>query len=623
MKESDINNHLTVLKEKIKDFLQNISEDTDKQSYIDRIFNDFEQKISDFEIKQQFYILQKAKFEDISKRVHSKYKNYRNFTTQLFNTLDIAVRVVDKNWQIIMANQAYAKLTNSDLSIILNSKCQSFACSKNCETEECSIKKAMNNYIFRETDSELIINGEKRFFIHTLKPYYEAGNKIGGIIESYHDITNKKNSEIELEKSKLDLKNILENAVEGIVVLQDGKFVYVNPKMKELTGYEIEELHNKNFLDIIYDEDKEVIKENHIKRLKGEKLENIYTFRFVKKDNEIRFADLNAIKIEWQEKSAILAFLIDITEKNANEKAAEKYFKELNEINQKLNFQKRELTDYNEEMLAFIDEVNNNQIIIQQQNTKLALVNKDITDSINYASHIQNAILPSKTLIDSLFENFILHFPKDIVSGDFYYAKKINNYKFFAIADCTGHGVPGSFLTMLCINFLNDITERNEINETSEALEILRDKIKIVFKESGKPDGMDIAICAYNTKTYVLQFSGAYIPIYIVKNNEIIEYKAVRNPIGYYELERKFVTEYIDIEENDLIYLATDGYHDQFGGFSEEPKKFQKRNFKNLLLHFSCYKFEEQKRNLFEYLRIWQGDNKQTDDILLMGVKLR
>jgi serine phosphatase RsbU (regulator of sigma subunit) len=210
-----------------------------------------------------------------------------------------------------------------------------------------------------------------------------------------------------------------------------------------------------------------------------------------------------------------------------------------------------------------------------------------------------------------------------VIGGDFYFLKQVNDYLVFAMGDCTGHGVPGALITMLGLTYLHDIIDRNIAKNTGHGLELLRNKFKESFKGYGKDvqnmNGMDISLCAINLKTSVMEYSGAFLPIVIIRNNEIIEYKPVRNPIGYYPLEKEFETTQIKLMKNDSIYLFTDGFQDQNGGL--DNKKFFKRQFYELLKEISSYPLEKQQIFLDKILSKWKGTNSQVDDITVMGIK--
>jgi len=214
--------------------------------------------------------------------------------------------------------------------------------------------------------------------------------------------------------------------------------------------------------------------------------------------------------------------------------------------------------------------------------------------------------------------------PKDIVSGDFYFFKKINDTIIVVVSDCTGHGVPGAFMSLLGIAFLNEIVTRKEINTANLALEELRVQIKNALHQTGscneQKDGMDLAFCAINTKENTLQYSGANNPIFVVKNNELVEFKPVRNPIGIYLKERSFENHVADIAKGDCIYMFTDGICDQFGG--EHGRKFRLGTFRKLVLEIHKFPLSEQKQILENSLNKWQMNAyKQTDDITVLGFK--
>ncbi len=267
------------------------------------------------------------------------------------------------------------------------------------------------------------------------------------------------------------------------------------------------------------------------------------------------------------------------------------------------------------------------QIIFKQvskQKEKIEISHKHIKDSINYAKKIQDAILPSLDLFkNNLSDYFIMFKPLDVVSGDFYWAKKVKENFIFVAADCTGHGVPGAFVSMLGISFLNEIVAKKEINQAGKTLDILREEIKKSLNqnsESKRQEGMDIAFCSLNTKTNFLQFAGANNSLYLFRNNEMIEYKADRQPIGVYRKEKSFTNHEIQLEKEDKLYIFSDGFIDQFGG--EKNKKFMKKNFKKLLSEIQNENMNKQKEILEYEFKKWKGQVKQIDDVLVMGMKI-
>lgn len=254
----------------------------------------------------------------------------------------------------------------------------------------------------------------------------------------------------------------------------------------------------------------------------------------------------------------------------------------------------------------------------------------EVTKSINYAQRIQKALLPGEeTFKDCPYEHFIFWSPRDIVSGDFYWLKQIGDYTAIVVADCTGHGVPGAFMSVLGISFLNDIFGRDKIYPASEVLEKMRQMMKNSFHYNGNTkkfkssDGIDMGLAIINNKTLELDFSGANNPLYIIRNNELIVLKATRNPIGNYPFEKPFESEQINLEKGDRLYMFSDGFIDQFGG--KRGRKFLKKNFQRLLIHIAKENLpmEEEKEILSIALHEWIGKKyKQVDDILVLGMKI-
>lgn len=253
--------------------------------------------------------------------------------------------------------------------------------------------------------------------------------------------------------------------------------------------------------------------------------------------------------------------------------------------------------------------------------------NKDITDSINYARRIQDAILPSdEEFVSLLPESFVLYKPKDIVSGDFYWLGKSSGKIIFAAVDCTGHGVPGAFMSLIGHNLLNEMVNEKGITKSSEILNGIREGVIRVLKQKGvqgeNKDGMDISLCVLDYKTGILEFSGAYNPLWLVKeNNSFEEIKADKQPIGItYNDPIPFTMHSVQLQKNDCIYIFTDGYADQFGG--EKGKKFKYKKFQELLISISSKPMQEQKELLNKAIEDWKSGYEQNDDILVIGVKI-
>jgi serine phosphatase RsbU (regulator of sigma subunit) len=252
---------------------------------------------------------------------------------------------------------------------------------------------------------------------------------------------------------------------------------------------------------------------------------------------------------------------------------------------------------------------------------------REITASINYASRIQKAILPDPREIPWLAKNsFFMYLPRDIVSGDFYWFTELNNNKLILVAaDCTGHGVPGSLMSMLGISFLEEIINKREITEPGYILDELRKEVQRALHQKGEReearDGMDISLCVIDRSNKTIQYSGAYNNLYLIRNDELIEYHADRMPIGIYDLgDKNFSSHDIPYLSADIIYMYSDGYSDQFGG--QESKKLKSAALKRLLLEIHKQPIKQQKLKLESEFFRWKGKNPQTDDVLIVGLKL-
>lgn len=273
--------------------------------------------------------------------------------------------------------------------------------------------------------------------------------------------------------------------------------------------------------------------------------------------------------------------------------------------------------------LRNLDEKNN---LLDIQKKTLEIKQKEILDSINYSRRIQGAILPpDKTVKRLLPDSFILYKPKDIVSGDFYWVTEWGNKIMFAAVDCTGHGVPGAFMSIVGQNILNQSVNEYGLSKPNLILNSLNKGVSRTLgtdEENIIRDGMDLALCALDKKNMILEFAGAYNPLWILRNNEIIEIKGNKFPIGSFmdDAIQNFDNHEIKLEKGDLLYVFTDGYADQFGG--PKAKKFKDKNVKKLLLENCNESLERQKEILETTIENWKGELEQIDDILIMGVKI-
>lgn len=305
----------------------------------------------------------------------------------------------------------------------------------------------------------------------------------------------------------------------------------------------------------------------------------------------------------------------------------------LEQQNLEIRFQKEEIQKQAEDLTKANKEITIRNKEITYQKEEIEKKSNDILASINYAQKIQQAMLPPYDLFNDIFpNNFVLFRPRDIVSGDYYWATRRNNRTFIAAADCTGHGVPGAFMSMLGISFLNEIVNKRDGQsiKAGEILTALRHKVKKSLHQTGKAneakDGMDIALCIIDTENMNLQYSGAYNPLILIRSKsdekEMIQVKADRMPIGIHLKEKPTFTNHeIDIEKGDVFYLFSDGFIDQFGG--KDGRKFMSRNFKNTLVELADKPMKQQKEILDDIFDNWKGEKyNQLDDVLVLGVRI-
>jgi serine phosphatase RsbU (regulator of sigma subunit) len=272
------------------------------------------------------------------------------------------------------------------------------------------------------------------------------------------------------------------------------------------------------------------------------------------------------------------------------------------------------------------NKVEEQNVLIQHQKHEVEEKNKEITDSINYAKRIQEAILPSRySLVENLKNGFVLYKPKDIVAGDFYWLEKYDNKVFFAAADCTGHGVPGAMVSVVCSNAISKALLEDGITETGKILDRTRELVIEKFSKSGEnvKDGMDISLVKFeveNNEIVNLEWSGANNPLWLIRKGELLETKPDKQPIGNYAEAKPFTTHFIEIQKGDTLYVFTDGYEDQFGG--EKGKKFKSAKMKELFLSIQEFGMDDQKDRINKAFENWRGELEQVDDVCVIGVRI-
>lgn len=311
----------------------------------------------------------------------------------------------------------------------------------------------------------------------------------------------------------------------------------------------------------------------------------------------------------------------------------------LKEQNEEITRQNNEIETQRNSLANLAWELQDKSEEVEKQRNILSSQNKEITDSIVYAQRIQSAVLPSDGFLRQLFtDHFIFYRPKSIVSGDFYWATLIKDLLVFCVTDCTGHGVPGAFMSMMGVSFLNEIVRKEEVTNAAQVLDELRNHVISSMEETEEDfvqfDGMDVGLCVLNTKTLLLQFAGSNIPCWIATPNPVVkegdcnqeiisglvELRPDRMPIGRYERMHPFKLIEYQLSLGDIIYLASDGFADQFGGSDE--KKFQRIRLMELLFQISHLPLAQQSIILESTFDEWKGDRNQIDDVTILSIRV-
>lgn len=283
----------------------------------------------------------------------------------------------------------------------------------------------------------------------------------------------------------------------------------------------------------------------------------------------------------------------------------------------------RKLEEKNRTISVQKDEIERQRDLAAAQRDQIAYQKKHITDSIMYAKRIQAALIPSLELFSDRLEHFVLYKPLAIVSGDFYWVSRIRNKQVIIVADCTGHGVPGAFMSMLGVTLLNDIVNSRNILMPDQIIENLRQgvvrSLKQAEDEDSVKDGMDISVCVVDLDEGILLWSGANSPLYLARGNELIHYRADKMPASIHYRMQPFTLHRIELKKGDAFYLFSDGFADQFGGPAH--KKFLSHKLKETLVSMAGMNMLEQAETLNSIFEEWKGDSPQVDDVTLIGVR--
>ncbi|MBI5219878.1 MAG: tetratricopeptide repeat protein [Bacteroidia bacterium] len=502
--------------------------------------------------------------------------------------------------------------------------------------------------------------------------YFQKALKISQELGDKNEIASTYSSIAALKMNLKQYSEVVENAEKGISISKEfGALLYqrdcykilaeVSEQMKDFKNAYLNHKLFKLMNDSIFNEQSsKQIKEMEAKYQSEKKQKEIEL-----KESQLAKKDIEVKQQRTQKLAFIGGFIlmlilsVVIFKSYRDKKKAnillEKQKHEIEEKNDELNQQ-------NAEIAAQRDEIEAQRDLVTKQKNEIELIHSELTDSIYYAERIQKAVLPGEEYISSLLNNeyrltnaelrsetsnsspecsrrvklqtsnfFILFKPKDIVSGDFYWLAKRNNWLLIAVADCTGHGVPGAFMSMLGISFLNEIIAREDIQTASHVLDELRQYVIKSLQQKGvsgeQKDGMDIAFCALNVKTLEMQYAGANNPLYIIETGEspvstVREIRPDKMPVAIHENMPPFTNHVIQLQTGDTIYLMSDGYADQFGG--PKGKKFYEKQLKEMLTVNSHLSMEEQEKILNNTIEDWMSNYgekyEQTDDITILGI---
>ena len=342
-------------------------------------------------------------------------------------------------------------------------------------------------------------------------------------------------------------------------------------------------------------------------------------------------ARLNFIISDYQKKIFSADAPVTSVQDNQSESSvniAERTIADLNADKEKMELERSRFQEKNKKLWEQSIAVHREMERINALKKEIESEHKQILDSIMYAKRIQSALLPQDAQVDDLLKEYFIYWqPRDIVSGDFYWMKKVGEKIIIVVADCTGHGVPGAFMSALGISFLNEIIlHQHDELKADYVLEEMRRLVKSSLNQTGAADeakdGMDMSACIYDKVNLKIDYAGANHSMLHYRDGEILEYNGVRNPVGIYLKEKKFETQEIKVLENDVFYLFSDGYLDEFGG--ELGHKFKKQNFRKLILDMNDRKVSmaDQHKEFEATMTNWLGTKyKQIDDILVVGFK--
>lgn len=516
---------------------------------------------------------------------------------------DNAVIILDTAGNIEWINEGFSKIYGFTLESLIKTKGSNILhASDNKDIiqifEKCKNLKESVTYQTLSLTSE----NKKIWTQTTINPVLDEYNNVIKFVAIDSDISRLKEAEeavlmqskeLELKNKELEKLSIVASETDNAVIIADhcGNIEWVNNAFTRILGYTLEEFKELRGATLLEVSQSPEIKD-YLHSCIREKRPVVYVSRNKTRDGQIVWMQTTLTPVIVDDK---IKKLVAIDTNITRLKLAE------------------------EEIEAQRDE-------IEAQRDHIAESQSEIQSSIIYAQRIQKAMMPPLKIIENNFSDyFLINMPRDIVSGDFYWCAQIENFIIFAVADCTGHGVPGALMSMLGLAYLNEIVSSYNVFQANAILNQLREKVKKSFHkndaETLATDGMDIALCMYDINTKKLQFSGANNALYIVRGNELFEFLPDKMPIGVAVNDYdSFSNIEFQLLENDIVYLFSDGFADQFGGAKD--KKFMLWRFKKMLTSMNNIALHEQKELLIEEHHKWRGKTLQVDDILIMGIKI-
>ena len=578
---------------------------------------------------------------------------------------DNYVIISDKEDKIEWVNDGFTRLTGYSLDEVIGKKPAEILRGELTDKTKAKIIDEKINLKKPYTDEILNYNktGEPIWMFLSVTPVLNEIGEVTRYITLGSDITERKEAEETLKINESHYRTMFEQLGDSLFIYdkKTHQFLDCNEAAVQTYGYRKEEIKHMGPIDLHPPDDLELVKENI--GMESPELPNIYTH--VTKKGEKKTVEIRSKEIEYYGQPALLSVVRDVTERKKAEEAIKLQKEQIEEKNKKLwktsllvNKQKEEVEKLNadikaqkeklEETYQDISEknkrlwktslmVNKEKEKVEKIQEQLAEKNKHITDSIRYAKIIQQAIMPPISDIKkALPESFIFFQPKDIVSGDFYWFTKVDNKIIIAAVDCTGHGVPGAFMSMIGNETLNNIVIERKITEPGKILERLQAGIRLTLrqhrKESEARDGMDVAICCLTPVSGdsqkdsefnggLLQFAGANNTLYFVNNQgdaTLSQFKGDQS-ISFENMNR-FTNHEIKIKKQDTFYIFSDGYADQFGGSMK--KKFKYKRLRNLFVSMQDEPMQQQEEIIRKTFENWKGSQEQVDDVLIIGVRI-